>query len=97
MAELKFDHSKDLDFAETLGFSKEDVKEVNMKFAKISHFIVTKNPLKESELIEEVAKTFSYNELLFATTIFITEKTAEIVKGNPMIAMLAALKENLKK
>lgn len=97
MAELKFNHSKDLNFAETLGFSKEDVKEVNMKFAKISHFIVTKDPLKESELVEEITKTFSYNELLFATTIFITEKTAEIVKGNPKILMLAALRKNFKK
>jgi hypothetical protein len=95
MAELKFDHTKDLDFLEALGMSEKDLQELNMKFAKMSHFIITKTP-KKSELIEEIAKTFSYNELLFACTFFVMDKTAQIVQENAMVALLGAL-SSLKK
>lgn len=90
MAELKFDHTKDADFLEALGMSDNDMKELNMKFARISKFILTKEH-KKSELIEEIAKTFSYNELLLATTFFLMDKTAQIVQENPMVALLSAL------
>ncbi len=90
MAELKFDHTKDLDFLEALGMSEKDLQELNMKFAKMSHLIITKSP-KKSELIEEIAKTFSYNELLFACTFFVIDKTTEIIKDNPMVALLGVL------
>lgn len=90
MAELKFDHTKDVDFLEALGMSDDDMKELNMKFAKISKFIITKEH-KKSELIEEIAKTFSYNELLLATTFFLVDKTAQIVQDNPFVALLSAL------
>jgi hypothetical protein len=92
MAELKFDHSKDTDFLETLGISEDDLKEVNMKFASMSHFIITKEP-KKSELIEKIAETFSYNELLLATTFFVIDKTAQIVQDNPMVGLLAMIKK----
>lgn len=90
MAELKFDHTKDVDFLEALGLSEQDMVELNMKFAKMSHFIITKTP-KKSELIEEIAKTFSYNELILACTFFVMDKTAQIVQENPMVALLGAL------
>jgi hypothetical protein len=92
MAELKFDHTKDADFLEALGMSDNDMKELNMKFASMSHFIITKTP-KKSELIEEIAKTFSYNELILASTFFVIDKTAQIVKENPMVALLGALSD----
>jgi hypothetical protein len=94
MAELKFDHTKDVDFLEVLGMSEEDMKDLNMKFAKISKFLITKDH-KKSELIEEIAKTFSYNELLLATTFFLMDKTAQIIEENPVITLLSAL-SNLK-
>ncbi len=90
MAELKFDHTKDADFLEALGLSENDMKELNMKFARLSKFIITKEH-KKSELIEEIAKTFSYNELLLATTFFLVDKTAQIVQDNPFVALLSAL------
>ena len=90
MAELKFDHTKDADFLETLGMSENDMVELNRKFAKISHFIITKTP-KKSELIEEIAETFSYNELLLACTFFLMDKTAQIVQENPIVALLGGL------
>jgi hypothetical protein len=92
MAELKFDHTKDLDFLEALGLSEQDMVELNMKFAKMSHFIITKTP-KKSELIEEIAKTFSYNELILACTFFVMDKTTQIVQENPMVALLGALSD----
>jgi hypothetical protein len=92
MAELNFDHSKDADFLEALGLSDNDMQELNKKFASMSSLIITKQP-KKSELIEEIAKTFSYNELILATTFFVLDKTTQIVKDNPMVALLAIMKE----
>lgn len=92
MAELKFDHTKDLDLLESLGLSENDLQELNVKFASMSHFILTKEP-KKSEIVEKIAQTFSYNELILATTFFVIDKTALIVKENPMVAMLAALSQ----
>ena len=90
MAELKFDHSKNADFLEALGLSDNDMKDLNSKFAKMSQFIIVNSP-KKSELIEKIAETFSYNELILATTFFVIDKTTQIVKENPMVALLSAL------
>jgi len=92
MSNLKFDHSKDADFLEILGISEEDMKDLNKKFASMSSFIISNSP-KKSELIEKIAQTFSYNELLLATTFFVLDKTTQIVKENPMVALLAVLKD----
>ena len=92
MAELNFDHTKDLDLLESLGLSENDLQELNVKFAQISQFILTKTP-KKSEIVEKIAQTFSYNELLLATTFFVMDKTLLIIKENPMVAMLAALSQ----
>lgn len=92
MAELKFDHTKDVDFLEVLGMSEDDMKELNMKFARLSKFIITREH-KKSEIIEEIAKTFSYNELLLATTFFLVDKTAQIMEDNPVIALLSILSD----
>ena len=93
MAELKFDHTKDASFLESLGLEEKDMQEINVKFASISKFILTKEP-KKSELVEKITQTFSYNELLLATTFFVIDKTtALIIKDNPMVAMLAALSQ----
>jgi hypothetical protein len=92
MAELKFDHSKDLDFLEALGLSENDMKDLNKKFASMSSFIISSSP-KKSELIQKIAETFSYNELILATTFFVLDKTTQIVKENPMVALLAVLKD----
>ena len=63
-----------------------------MKFASMSHFIITKEP-KKSELIEKIAETFSYNELILATTFFVIDKTGQIVQDNPMVGLLAMIKK----
>lgn len=91
MAELKFDHTKDSSLLEALGLSEEDMKDINKKFAQMSNYIITETP-KQSELVQKVAETFSYNELLLAASFFMIDKTAQIVKENPILALLAALK-----
>ena len=93
MAELKFDHTKgDENFLEAVGLSESDLKELNIKLTEMSQFIITKTP-KKSELVEKIAQTFSYNELVLTTTFFIRDKTADFLKQNPMMAMLAVLKD----
>lgn len=93
MAELKFDHTKeDKNFLEALGLSESDLQDLNKKLASISNFIITNQP-KKSELVERIVQTFSYNELVLATTFFTIDKTADILKQNPMMAMLAVLKD----
>jgi hypothetical protein len=90
MAELKFDHTKDSDFLEAIGMSEQDGKELTKKFAEISQFIITKTP-KKSELMEKVAETFSYNELVITASYFLIDKTTEVLKQNPMLAILGLL------
>lgn len=93
MAELKFDHTKDdTNFLEALGLSESDLQGLNKKFASISSFIIANQP-KKSEVVEKIAQTFSYNELVLATTFFTIDKTADILKQNPMMALLAVLKD----
>ena len=92
MAELKFDHSKDFSFLEILDMSEQDMQDLNKKFASISSYIITETPSK-SKLVEKIAETFSYNELLLATTFFMIDKTAQIIKENPMVALLGLLKD----
>lgn len=83
-----FNHDKE-SFVDALGFDQKDLDSINMKLAKSSKYIIMEMP-KQSELCEHIAKEFSYNELLFISTLFITEKTAGIIEQNPEV--LAAMK-----
>jgi hypothetical protein len=68
------------------------MQDVNKKFASMSSFIISSSP-KKSELVQKIAETFSYNELILATTFFVLDKTTQIMKENPMVALLAVLKD----
>jgi hypothetical protein len=92
MADLKFDHTKDIDFLKAVGLSEEDMKELIKKFSSMSAYIIKETPVK-SELVEKIAETFSYNELVLATTYFLMDKTVAIVKSNPMLSLLSMLKD----
>lgn len=85
-----FDHSKE-SFLEALGFDSNDVHSINVKLADISkHMIMT--TCKQSELCEKIASTLSYNELLFVATLYVTQKTADIVEENPLLVKMMHLK-----
>jgi hypothetical protein len=92
MADLKFDHTKDIDFLKAVGLSEKDMKELIEKFSSISTYIIKETPVK-SKLVEKIAETFSYNELVLATTYFLMDKTVAIVKSNPMLSLLSMLKD----
>ena len=83
-----FNHDKEC-FIEALGFDKGDVDSLNRKLANSSKYIIMEAP-KHSELCQHIAEEFSYNELLFIATLFITEKTGNIIEQNPEV--LAAMK-----
>ena len=83
-----FNHEKQ-SFVEALGFDQKDLDSVNMKLAKSSKYIIMEMP-KQSEICEHIAKEFSYTELLFVATLFVTEKTGAIIEKNPEV--LAAMK-----
>ena len=88
-----FDHSKE-SFVEALGFDSKDIHDINVKLADISkHIIMT--TCKQSELCEKIASTLSYNELLFVATLYVTQKTAEIVEENPVLVKMMHLKSML--
>lgn len=90
--ETIFDHKKP--FVESMGFDLNDIHQVNTKLANMSkHIIMTS--CKQSELCEEIAKTFSYNELLFIATLFVTEKTAHIVGQHPELVSMMHLRDML--
>jgi hypothetical protein len=91
--ETIFNHKKK-SLAESLNFDLNDVHEVNSKLASMSkHIIMT--TCEQSELCEEIAKTFSYNELLFITTLFVTEKTSHIVEQHPQLIAMMQLRDML--
>jgi hypothetical protein len=85
-----FDHKKE-SFFEALGFDKKDINDINIKLANSSKYIIMELP-QQSELCEHIAKEFSYNELLFMATLFVTEKTGDIIKQNPEVLVAMKLK-----
>ena len=88
-----FDQKKK-SLAESLNFDANDVHQVNIKLANMSKHVVMTS-CEQSELCEEIVKTFSYNELLFITTLFVTEKTAHIVGEHPQLIAMMQLREML--
>jgi hypothetical protein len=96
--ETIFDHSKK-SLAESLNFDANDVHQVTTKLANMSKYVLMTS-CEQSELCEEIAKTFSYNELLFVTTLFVMEKTAHIVGQHSELVTMMQLRDmldNLKK
>ena len=85
-----FDHKKE-SFFEALGFNEKDINDINVKLAKASKYIIMDLP-QQSQLCEHIAKEFSYNELLFMATLFVTEKTAAIIGQNPQVLVAIKLK-----
>lgn len=67
-------------------------KELIEKFSSTTAYITKETPSKE-EIIQKIAENFSYNELVLATTYFMIDKTAEIIKENPMVALLGLIKD----
>lgn len=88
-----FDHNKKC-FTEAMGLDDKDMDQTNSKLADMSQFIVHKGP-KISELTEEIAKVFSYNELLILSTLYVIEKTNTILIKHPDILVSSKLKELL--
>lgn len=89
----KFDHTKEC-FIEAMGFDAKDMRDLSEKLADTSRFII-KNEPKISELTEEIAKVFSYNELLIMATTQIIEKTNTIISKHPELLLTGVLKDIL--
>jgi len=89
-----FNHDKNC-FRESLGFDAKDIEEMNIKLAKTSQIMLLDQP-KQSELCEHIAKEFSYNELLLMSTMYIVDKTAQIIEENPEMVTLLVLQKFMK-
>ena len=90
MAQIVFDHTKE-ETLEAIGFTSNDLESLNHKLANISKLIILEQP-KQSKVTQRIAETFSYNELLIIATMFITDKTLDMVKNNPLLAIAELLK-----
>jgi hypothetical protein len=91
MTELKFDHTKK-ETLEAIGLTDNDLECLNHKLANLSKFIILEQP-KQSQVSQRIAETFNYNELIVIATMFVTDKTLEMVKNNPLVALLGLLKD----
>jgi hypothetical protein len=91
MTELVFDHTQS-DTTKALGLTDNDIESLNHKLANLSKFIILEQP-KQSQVSQRIAETFSYNELIVIATMFVTDKTLEMVKDNPLVALLGLLKD----
>jgi hypothetical protein len=89
-----FDHSKE-SFVESLGFDPKDFAELNSKLARTSQVMLIEQP-QQSVLCEHIAKNFSYNELLLIATLFVVDKTVQIINDHPQLLGMIALREILK-
>jgi hypothetical protein len=88
-----FDHNKEC-FMESMGFSSKDIEKTSGKLADMSRFIIENGP-KTSELTEEIAKMFSYNELLILSTLYLVEKTNKILTEHPELLLRSKIKDLL--
>jgi hypothetical protein len=91
MAQIVFDHTKE-ETLEAIGFTKDDLESLNHKLANISKLIILEQP-KQSVVIQKIAETFSYKELLVVATMFVVDKTLDMVKNNPLLAIVELLKD----
>lgn len=91
--ETTFDHTK-TSLKEAMRFDDNDMHQIHSKLADMSRYIL-RTSCPQGELCEEIAKIFSYNELLFITTLFVMEKTGDIVGQNPQLIAMMHLKEML--
>ena len=91
MAQIVFDHTKE-ETLEAIGFTSNDLESLNHKLANVSKLIILEQP-KQSKVTERIAEIFSYNELLVIATMFITDKTLDMVKNNPLLAIVELLKD----
>lgn len=91
MTELIFDHTQS-DTTKALGLTDNDIECLNQKLANTSKFIILDQP-KQSEVSQRIAEKFSYNELIVIATMFVTDKTLEMLKDNPLVALLGLLKD----
>jgi len=89
-----FDHSKK-SFVDALGFDPKDIAEMNSKLADISKVMLLEQP-EQSELCQKIAETFSYNELLLLTTLYVVDKTAQIIDENPILVKILLLEKMLR-
>lgn len=89
-----FDHSKE-NFVDSLGFDPKDIAEMNNKLADISRVMLLEQP-QQSELCQKIAETFSYNELLLLTTLYVVDKTAQIIEENPILVKILLLEKMLR-
>ena len=106
MSEIKFDYSKktfeeSLGFndEESLGFNDEDSIDLIKKQANLSTKIVT-NDLDGNTIThvsEEIAKIFSYNELLIMSTYYLLEKTKKTLEADPFLMFMAKTASEIKK
>lgn len=88
MSETKFDHSKK-DLFEALGLGQAEREALAEKQAVISTKVITGEIKKNSEIAEEIQKTFSYNELIIAATNNLEDKTKKALLQNPEIFLAA--------
>ena len=91
MAELKFDHTQS-DTTRALGLTENDLECLTEKLAKLSKYAILEQP-KQSMIGQKIAETFSYNELIIVSTMFVIEKTLDMVRDNPLVSVLGLLKD----
>lgn len=91
----KIDHNKD-SIKDVLSFDDKDMEQITLKLAKLSQSILI-GEISQGKLCEDIAKTFSYNELLFVATMFVTDKTSMILEQAPELMAMIKFREMFNK
>jgi len=90
MSDLKIDHSKK-DLFEAIGIGQKGKEDLCEKQATIATKLVTGEFEGIGQIAEEIAKSYSYPELVAAATNELVTKTAESMSKNPMMLMSAII------
>lgn len=86
MSEFKIDHSKDT-LIGSLGFSDKELEELSEKCANISFKLLTGEYSNLSKMVEEIAQTFSYRELLYKNSILVLHTTKDALDSKLVIEL----------
>ena len=84
---MDVDHNIDKNLSDKLGIKSHDLAEKCIKYALFLVNKVSDDKITEDDILEFMRTTFSYNELIYFSTMYLTDKTHKIL-DNPMAKML---------
>lgn len=82
-------------FPSSIGMDAKEEDTIVMKFAMLTRTALVSD-ISPEEIHKKIKEDFSYEELLFATTLFIMQKTLDLVDNDPQLQFILKMVKNFK-